>query len=330
MIVRTKAYSRAGLAGNPSDGYFGKTLSVTVRNYFAEITMYETPDLEILPNERDHTYFNNMEHLVRDVLRHGYYGGLRLIKAAVKKFWDYSQDKGIVLADRNFTVRYTSNIPVQVGLAGSSAIVTATIRALMTFYGVEIPKPLIPGLILSVETDELQISAGLQDRVVQVYEGLVYMDFNKKLLETQGYGQYENIDPNLLPPIYLAYKSDLSEVSGIAHGNLRGRFMAGDQKVIDAMKYFAEHADQARECLLNHQPEKLGKVMNENFDRRREIFPINRMNLEMIDVARSVGASAKFSGSGGAIVGTYQDEKMFLKLKEKMAEIGAVVIKPEI
>ncbi len=330
MIVRTKAYCRAGLAGNPSDGYFGKTLSVTIRNYYAEITMYETPDLEILPNERDHSYFNNMEHLVKDVLRHGYYGGLRLIKAATKKFWDYCQDKGIVLADRNFTVRYTSNIPVQVGMAGSSAIVTATIRALMTFYGIEIPKPLIPGLILSVETDELQISAGLQDRVVQVYEGLVFMDFNKKLLETQGYGKYENLDPNLLPSIYLAYKSDLSEVSGIAHGNLRGRFMAGDQKVIDAMKYFAEHAQQARECLLQNQPEKLGEIMNENFDRRREIFPINRMNLEMIDVARSTGASAKFSGSGGAIVGTYKDEKMFLNLKEKMAEIGAVVIKPEI
>ncbi len=330
MIVRTKAYTRAGLAGNPSDGYFGKTLSVTFRNYYAEVTMYETPDLEILPDERDHSYFTDLESLVKDVNFHGYYGGIRLIKAAAKKFYDYCQDKGIVLDNRNFTVRYTSNIPVQVGLAGSSAIVTATIRALMTFYGVEIPKPLLPNLILSVETDELRISAGLQDRVAQVYEGLVYMDFNKNLIDRQGYGTYEPIDPNLLPSIYVAYLADLSETSGIAHGKLRGRFEAGEQKVVDAMKYFAERAELAKDCLLSQQPEKLGKIMNENFDKRREIFPISRMNLEMVDVARSVGASAKFSGSGGAIVGTYEDEKMFQKLKSALSEIGAKVMKPQI
>jgi len=330
MIVRTKAFTRAGLAGNPSDGYFGKTLSVTFKDFFAEVTMYETPDIEIIPNERDHSYFSNLEHLVKDVQRHGYYGGIRLIKAAAKKFYDYCKSKGIVLSDKNFTVRYSSNIPVQVGLAGSSAIVTATTRALMTFYGIEIPKPLIPGLILSVETDELQISAGLQDRVVQVYENLVYMDFDKKLLDTQGHGYYENLDPNLLPPIYLAYISDLAEVSSIAHGNLRGRYMAGDQKVIDAMKFFAEMAENARECLINHEPDKLGKIMNDNFNKRREIFPISRMNLEMITLARSVGASAKFSGSGGAIVGTYEDPKMFEKLKHSLSEISAVVIKPQI
>lgn len=330
MIVKTRAYSRAGLAGNPSDGYFGKTLSVTIKNFYAEVTMYETPDLEILPNDRDHSYFKNLEHLVKDVRRHGYYGGIRLIKAAAKKFYDYCQEKGIVLQDKNFTVRYNSNIPVQVGLAGSSAIVTATIRALMTFYGVEIPKPLIPSLILSVETDELQISAGLQDRVVQVYEGLVFMDFNKDLIEKQGHGLYENIDPNLLPPIYLAWLSDLSEISGIAHGNLRGRYQAGDKNVIEAMSYFAERAELAKEALLSRQPEKLGQIMNENFDKRREIFPISRMNLEMINLARSVGASAKFSGSGGAIVGTYENEKMFKNLQNALQEIGAVVIKPEI
>ena len=195
-----------------------------------------------------------------------------LLKRQQKNSTTIAVKKGLLLADKNFTVRYNSNIPVQVGLAGSSAIVTATIRALTTFFGIEIPKPLLPGLILSVETDELSISAGLQDRVVQVYDGLVYMDFDKNLLDKQGHGYYENIDPNLLPPIYLAYISDLSEVSGIAHGNLKGRYMAGDQQVIDAMKYFAERADMAKDCLLSRQPEKLGKIMNENFDKTQRNF----------------------------------------------------------
>lgn len=330
MIIQTRAYSRAGLAGNPSDGYFGKTLSVTLKNYYATITMYETPDLEILPNERDHSYFTDLKSLVSDVNLQGYYGGIRLIKAAAKRFYDYCRERGIHLDDRNFTVRYTTNIPVQVGLAGSSAIVTATIRALMNFYGVEIPKPLIPNLILSVETEELGISAGLQDRVTQVYEGLVYMDFDKELMDKQGYGHYENMNPNLLPPLYIAYLSDLSEISGIAHGKLRGRYEAGEDKVVNAMKYFAECAERARECLLNNKCDQLGQIMNDNFDKRREIFPISEMNLKMIEIARSVGASAKFPGSGGAMVGTFEDEKMFLKLKEKLGEIGVEVVKPQL
>jgi glucuronokinase len=36
-------------------------------------------------------------------------------------------------------------------------------------------RELQPQFILEVEVGELNINAGLQDRVVQVYEGLVYM-----------------------------------------------------------------------------------------------------------------------------------------------------------
>jgi galactokinase/mevalonate kinase-like predicted kinase len=36
-----------------------------------------------------------------------------------------------------------------------------------------------PEVILSIERDELGISAGLQDRVIQTYGGLVHMDFTR-------------------------------------------------------------------------------------------------------------------------------------------------------
>ena len=48
------------------------------------------------------------------------------------------------------------------------------------------PKPIRASFILDVECNELYIQAGLQDRVIQVYEGLVDMDFDKELLEKQG------------------------------------------------------------------------------------------------------------------------------------------------
>ena len=49
MIIREKAYPRGGLVGNPSDGYFGKTIALAFTNFHAEVILYESPDLEILP-----------------------------------------------------------------------------------------------------------------------------------------------------------------------------------------------------------------------------------------------------------------------------------------
>ncbi|MGH9852615.1 MAG: GHMP kinase, partial [Blastocatellia bacterium] len=150
-ICKTKAYARAGLVGNPSDGYHGKTISLIVKNFSAEVVIYEWPELEVIPTRQDHCRFDSLNDFLRDQRLNGYYGGMRLIKASIKRFAEYCERKGIELPAENFSLRYSSNIPRQVGLAGSSAIVTATVRALCGFYDVTIPKEILPGLILSVE-----------------------------------------------------------------------------------------------------------------------------------------------------------------------------------
>ena len=45
-----------------------------------------------------------------------------------------------------------------------------------------------PGLVLKAE-EELGITAGLQDRVVQVYGGIVYMEFARDLMQRHGHGR---------------------------------------------------------------------------------------------------------------------------------------------
>lgn len=64
----------------------------------------------------------------------------------------------------------------QTGLSGSSAIVCAALNCLLDYYNVRnlIKVEIRPKLVLSAE-EELGIVAGLQDRVAQVYGGLVYM-----------------------------------------------------------------------------------------------------------------------------------------------------------
>ncbi len=329
MIIRTRAYARAGLIGNPSDGYFGKTIAFTIRNYSASIILYESPEIEILPID-DRSRFADLDELVRDVRLHGYYGGVRLIKATLKRFHDYCHAQRIRLPDRRFTIRCESDIPRQVGMAGSSAIVTATLRALMQFYEVSIPKHLQPGLILSVERDELGIPAGLQDRVVQVYEGLVYMDFSRPIMEAQGFGAYEALSPNLLPPLYVAYDTATAEESARPHAEVRVRFEEGRPDVVEAMNRLAKLTDEARDLLLSGRGREIGPLLDLNFETRASIFPISDRHRLMVETARRAGSSAKFAGSGGAIVGIYEDAVHYREIRKALEGIGCRVLRPTI
>jgi glucuronokinase len=331
LLYRKQAFARAGLVGNPSDGYHGKTISIIVRNLNAEVVLYEWEDVELLPCVDDQSRFGSVRDLARDVRLHGYYGGVRLIKATIKKFVEYCDRQGLPLHDRNFSIRYQSSIPRQVGLAGSSAIIVAALRCLIEFYGVTIPKELQPSLALAVEKEELGIAAGLQDRVIQVYEGLVYMDFAQECFHSAaglGYGAYEVLSPHLLPGLYIAYKEDVSEPTEVFHNDIRGRYERGDVQVVEAMQQFAALALEARSALLAGDHELLARLMNANFDLRRSIYRMPPGQIQLIETARSVGASAKFAGSGGAIVGSYRDEGMFARLQEALGRIGCVVIKP--
>jgi glucuronokinase len=74
----------------------------------------------------------------------------------------------------------------------------------------------------------------------------------------------------------------------------------------------------------------LGQLINANFDLRNRISNLAPWQIQMVEVARACGASAKFAGSGGAIVGLYQDEAMFGELTNRLEAIGSRVIKPQV
>ena len=330
MIIKSHSHPRAALIGNPSDGYFGKTIAFTFANYQADITLFDTPTLEILPAVRDHSRFGSLSELANDVRQYGYYGGIRLIKAALKRFHDYATEAGLSLHSRTFSIRYHSSIPAHLGLAGSSAIITASIRALCGFYGVTIPNSELANLVLSVETEELGIGAGLQDRVAQAYEGLVHMDFDQALMERDGYGTYTELDPALLPNLYVAFNSTLAEGTEVVHNDLRYRWENADEQVHLAMRGFAELTDRFREALENGRNTEMNEIINDNFDLRRSIMNLNSQHVAMVEAARSVGASAKYTGSGGAIIGIYKDDAMLADLTRVLRDGGMTVIQPVI
>ena len=332
FLTRKRAFARAGLLGNPSDGYHGKTIAFSVRNYWAEVVLYEWDAVEIVLATDDRAKFESVYELARDVRLHGYYGGIRLIKATIKRFVEHCQARSLTLHDRRFSVRYETTIPRQVGLAGSSAIIVATLRCLMEFYGIDLPLEAQPMFVLLVEQEELGITVGLQDRVIQVYEGLVYMDFDRsceQIVDGIKCYRYEPLDPELLPPVYLAHHETLGEPTEIFHNNIRERFNAGDERVVGAMRCLAQIAADGRAALQARDVERLARLIDWNFDTRRSIYRLPAWQAGMVDAARACGASAKFAGSGGAIVGTYEGEEMFEQLRASLAGIGSRTIKPQ-
>ncbi|MDA7865842.1 GHMP kinase [Akkermansiaceae bacterium] len=329
-IIRASSFPRAGLIGNPSDGFNGKTIAFIIRNFKAEVTLWESPEVVIEPNQRDHTNFASITELVENINAFGYYGGIRLLQASVRRFHHYCQQNDTPIHSRNFTIRYQSNIPSHVGLAGSSAIITACFKALMRFYGTTIPPAILANLVLSVETEELRIPAGLQDRVIQAYEGLVFMDFGQEHFEDEGYGLYEELDVSSLPSLFIAYRTTLSEGTEIFHNDIRNRFNRQEPKIMAALEEWADLAQQTRDLLVAGKGDQIGPLLDRNFDLRRETYELSSGNLAMIEAARAVGASAKFTGSGGAIVGTYEGEEMFSKLKKSLELQDCKVFKPQI
>jgi glucuronokinase len=157
------------------------------------------------------------------------------------------------------------------------------------------------------------------------------MDFDK-LAERQANGikyyAYKRLDPALLPPLYIAYHNALSEPTETFHNDIRSRYDCGESQVVNAMQHFAALAARGRDALLTQDAATLSALIDENFDTRHSIYQLPPWQVKMVEAARDCGASAKFAGSGGAIIGVYQGEEMFKELSDRMAEIGSLTIKP--
>lgn len=323
--VVTRSYARVGVMGNPSDQLHGMSMALSIDNFWTNVFLFphSACSIRILPNPvTDPNEFGGLDDLHALSSTDGYSGGMRLIQAICKRFYQYVDNKRDVLFPDmpdavswsrrrgGFTIAYETNVPRQVGLAGSSCIVTATLKALLNFYGLDdsphVPKEILPTIALSAEMEELGIHAGLMDRVVQMYGGFVMMDFrDAAAMRHHGHAVYTQLDPKSLPQLHLAYAIDPSD-SGKMHSTVKQRWLNGDEEVIASAKRWATLVELLHESIVaGTAAAALGNLMDQNFDLRRQLYGdacLGRKNLRMVDIARSHGANAKFPGSGGAIL----------------------------
>jgi len=328
--VQATAYARAGLLGNPSDGYGGKAIALSISDFRARVQLTPCERFELVPGPSDGMAFETLHEANEHFGAAGCDDGLRLLRAAARRFVLQAPDVAALDADDpllRFRVHYETDIPRQVGLAGSSAIVVAALRALCVWFGTQIPPARLAELALAAELEELGIAAGAMDRVIQSHGGLMCMD----LAEPRSPASYRALDPTLLPPLFVAWDLRGGTSSGGPHGTLRARWLAGDPEVLGVIEAFRALVDEGVGCLEAGDHDHFRELLRRNFEMRTRIFDVSEPDRTMIAVADAAGAAAKLCGSGGAIVGmppAGQAEAGLRELARRYRDAGFGFLRP--
>lgn len=297
--LTASAQARIGLLGNPSDIYGGQGLGFSVAELGVTVTL-DAAQANELPNE----LFEAAWQLMAAEL------------AAAK----------VDVGQRPFTLTFTSNVPFQGGLSGSSALVIAAIRAWSRWYGLPVEPMRAAELAFRVENEVLGIRAGALDRLVQAHDGLLAMNFAKPFSD----GAVERLDAELLPPLLLAWHGQLGKSSGDVHAPVFARWQADDPEVRAVVQQLVENANAGRDALERGDRETFLGCMSRNFDLRAQVFSIADADQSLIDLGRELGAGSKFPGSGGAVLFGCRDEAHRVEIESACQQAGHETLRPTV
>lgn len=289
--VRVAVPARVHLAGNPSDGYGGAVLSVTVPSMTATVTASGAGKFSVRGPEET---WPTMAVLAAETERLGYDGGDRLVRAALLTL-DRALDPSVPRQPAVF--EWSSDIPRSVGLGGSSAIVLATMRAALALWGADevLDDHRLAALALETETKALGIAAGIADRTAQAIGGVVLTDCRNGATAT-------SIPVPQEIPLTLAWRAAAAAPSGDYHAGLRAAFEAGDPAVSEGVAALASLADRAATAVTAGDLDALGSALDASLEMRRSLGRVPPEALAGVDELRDRGAAVNFAGSGGAVV----------------------------
>lgn len=315
-----RVHARAALAGNPSDGYGGAVFGVPVPAF--------TTTANLVGIESGYEFVD--AHSGTD--RFGHWSDVERAVATLRADTPHCLVLGAVATVaagggtlRPFRLRIDTTIPMSVGLAGSSAIVIAALRALLRWdHDVMSPNGLALAA-LEVETEHLGIAAGLQDRVVQVHGQPMLMRFDREATRS-GPGTFTPVVQRERLRLLVALRPGSAEPSQVVHGDLRARFEADTGDITAAMSALAGHAIDAAAAFASGDVERLGAAMDSTFDIRTSLLDLSASHVEMIEAARSRGAHANYTGSGGAIVALCPSAGAESATRQSLKSLGCTVV----
>jgi len=323
------ARPRIGLLGNPSDLYGGKVVAFTF-DAFETVVKLEPQEagIEFACQAGSLTYASWGDLLERLDAKAGQ-GGHGLLAAAFDRLLVHVPQLRELPADdprTGFRVTFSTDVPLQAGLSGSSAIIIAALRLWGRWFEVEVSPFELSELALSAECDVLEFVAGPQDRVVQSYGGLVAMDFTRP----RSPASYHRLDPALLPDCLVVWSDELGTSSADVHHDVYERWSSGDEEVRRVMASFSDLVDRGLIAMQERDVTELADAIDANFDARASIFPISELDRAIIGLGREHGAATKFCGSGGAVLAVPREPRAIDELEALYRDAGFRTLRPRV
>ena len=314
MIVAT-APGRCGVLGNPTDMYGGSVLSCSLSER-ATCTLSDTEALILEADNGERQVIAS----VADLEPSEEFPRLDLAKAVLRGM-------GIDPGEVGFHLTTSTEIPMQAGLAGSTALMAAVYGAVSKKLGRVEHKHAIAAAIRKIEYEILGVICGFQDQHMAVFGGLNYMDYRDKgshlPMEAQPYATVEPLidlvpQPDSLP--FVLAHTGVKHHSGAAHKPVRQRWLDNDPEVRALYDHFVPGlARNGKKALLEGDWETIAKLMNQNQEVQFRLGASGAAVDKLVEVALASGAlGAKLAGAGqgGTVLClTFEPERTIAALK---------------
>jgi len=239
-------------------------------------------------------------------------GQVDLVRAAMRQLLAGRSD----LSELGLRLELTdSGVPRGVGLGDRTATVLATLQALDGLFGIGLAREQLAPLALACLTDQLGEPGSLRDPVAQTEGGLTFMDF-----DPDGGGRYEPLDPNLLPPLFVAWPTDPEPAGQPPSGAVDAELGEGEAAELAGL------AQRALSPLLIRDGAGFGVLL----ERDRELHETAEPANPLATAVSEVGAAVNSSSPTGAVAGLFRDEAQLEQIRAAVAGLGAelLVVRP--
>lgn len=287
-MIRASAPGRAGIIGNPTDGYGGTVVSTSLEQR-ASARMVPADDTVV-------TVCGESARIVSpDDLRLS--GGYTDVAKAVLATFDTA------LKGRSFHLEAETEIPMRAGLAGSTAMLVAILGAVLRWMELPLNRWEMAEAARKIEFDGMKVTCGFQDQYMAVFGGLNCMEFRGKDPKSETPDPvFATVEPLAASvpelPLLLA-NTGVPHHSGSVHTPLRQRWIEGDPAVVQPYERLQALAREGKKALLRADWECLGAMMNEQHAIQRELGSSGEANERLVRAALDAGAwGAKLAGAG--------------------------------
>ena len=302
------------MLGNPTDMYGGSVISCSLSER-ATCTLTDSDSLILEADNGERQIITSLADLEPSAK----FARLDLAKAVLRGM-------GIVPGEIGFHLTTATEIPMQAGLAGSTALMAAVYGAVSKKIGRVEHKHAIAAAIRKIEYEILGVICGFQDQYMAVFGGIHYMDFRDKgshiAVDAQPYATIEPLIDFVPQPLpFVLAHTGVKHHSGAAHKPVRQRWLDNDPEVRELYDTFVpDLARNGKKALIEGDWETLAALMNQNQDVQFRLGASGAAVDKLVEVALASGAlGAKLAGAGqgGTVLClTFDPERTIAALKD--------------